>query len=1090
MKTLPEILCLVLVMSTAFGQGVWERQCVDSTGSSKGDYSDLAIDSKGDPHVVYLDSDFHQLRYAHSVNGVWTVQVIDSVDYSGLYCRIVLDANDRPHICSYADNPVFGNSLKYVTLTDSGWVATYVDSSKEWSAAHKGYRPSIALDDRSFPCIASYSTQEGKDCVEYFSSDSSGWHRSLIKEVWVEDFVRLLFRDRHTPIVVFTEHDRQLGDQLLQCAVWEEAAGQWAITQIADSVSGSENYAGDLDDSGILHLTYGSQQGQWYTTYDPVTHQTASELLPYLNDPSYTLKVNRTGQVTMVRSNWTGVYYDVRTANGWDEQIVDDDLYAGIGPISLTFDNANHPHIVGQGRVHSPVIGTYAPFYFRYWPGAPQMVLPALSHDFGNVWTQGHADWDLTVENHGTAPLIIWQLTFASPWTPFTVPARPLPVSIRPNASDKVTLRFTPTADSTFHDILQFTSKDAGVARTTFAVQGTGTSNGTVGDMTVKVLDCSFDTSTGTLRNDLPRAGVEVSLFQTGTFRYGPRISDGNGEARFTGVAVGDYEVQMRGTFSNPYPDMMNPGTDTLMATGYVAVGPGSNSVDATFPATVIRQKYLCAYRLSNLTLSYGSDTAFHAAYGAETGVDSLLKAWGVRMPGRAPESTARLILAENVAQQFFPWGRQVYSEFISDISELINFLFYPDEWADKINKVVGTMVKIMQDMGQILQDPFSLLMNLLVELAKYLLLDALTEAIQQASAELPCFDTTPRVCGGDIVMAAWQAIRSTLTTNPFVSPGTPEEDRLEQMQKAATRASWDKMEGYVWRNLYNAVFEVVYVDLLTNPSLDRARKYSRDFRIDGDLKYIYGYYLYYLEWQTGGLRRDLGVCSDLREAAGFLNIAAGVTQAVAGLAKAVGAGTPVGEVAGTLNSIAQLMRLGAIFSVATAVGISGYAFFDLPGNMSDEIDDIYGQEDLAGGTAQSSRCDCPRSRIALPILASLKQGMRSRLGSYDSSVTGVMQLIQAGKRAEAVLGLERVATAERSWWAASNCPARPSMASLLQPGTAFSRSGPCTILFEASTSRRPSSGTRRCCSHRWSLLTRARMRGMPSFPSFNGISA
>jgi hypothetical protein len=1013
MKTAITLLCIVASTTLVLGQGVWERQCVDSSGNDKGAYLSLAIDSKDDPHAAYLDWDFHQLRYAHSVNGVWSVQVIDSVDESGEYCQIVLDPKDRPHICYYAYNRSIYNSLKYATLTDSGWVTMYVDSSKDQSTAHKGQHPSIAIIDKGYPCIASYSTQDGKDCVEYFSSDSLGWHKSFVKEVWVKFFVKLLLKDGHTPIVAFTEYSSAQSYSLLQCAVWDEGARTWNISTVDDSAGGYG--AADIDQSGILHFTYSAEDGQRYATFDPLTHQSVCETLPYLNDPAYTIKVSRTGQVAIVASNWRGVSYLLRTAGGWNEQIVDDDLYGGVDPISLAFDNANNPHILGYGRVAYPRIGTYAPFYFRFWPGAPQMVLPSTAHDFGNVWTQGHADWDLTIENHGTAPLIIWRFTFESYPTAFEVPPRPLPVSIRPNASGKVTLRFTPTYDSTYHDVLRFTSKDSVVARTPFAVQGTGTSSGTTGDITVKVLDCSFDTSTGTLKTDFPRPGVEASLYQTGTFRYGPLISDSNGEVRFTGVAVGDYDVQLRGTFSNPYPDIVNPTTDTLRAAGFVTVGPGSNSADVSFPATVIQQKYSCVYQLSNLTLSYGADTTYHAAYGAEQGVDALLKAWGSRIPGKAPESTARLILAENVAQQFFPWSRQIYSEFISDISELINFLFYPDEWADRINKVFGAMMKVMQGLGQILQDPFSAIMNLLVELAKYFLLDALTEAIQQASAELPCFDTTPKVCGGDIVMAAWHAIRSTLTVNPFIPAGVPEEERLDQMEKAATRASWDRMKNMVWSQLYNAVFEVVYIDLLTNPSLNRAREYSRDFRFNGDLKYTYSYYIYYLDWQTSSLRSDLTVCSNLREAAGFLNIAAGVTQSVATLAKAVAAGTPAGEIVGPLNAIAQLMRLAACFSVATAVGISGYAFFDLPDNMGEEIDNIYGQESLAGGTGQAtSPCDCPRSGIAQPMLATLQQGMQSRLATYDSSLTNVMQLIQAGKRGEAVLALEGVATAEK----------------------------------------------------------------------------
>ena len=73
---------LILQFSNA---SVWERQTVDSTGTDKGWYCSLVIDSKNDPHIAYYDADFRDLRYAHFQNGVWTVEIVDSIGHAGEY---------------------------------------------------------------------------------------------------------------------------------------------------------------------------------------------------------------------------------------------------------------------------------------------------------------------------------------------------------------------------------------------------------------------------------------------------------------------------------------------------------------------------------------------------------------------------------------------------------------------------------------------------------------------------------------------------------------------------------------------------------------------------------------------------------------------------------------------------------------------------------------------------------------------------------------------------------------------------------------------------------------------------------------------
>jgi hypothetical protein len=91
------------------GKG-WERQTIDTdnkTGSS------IAVDSKGNPHVSYIDRNNGELKYAQLVNNTWELQTVDSIGncwWSGT--SIKLDNSDNVYI-SYFDYD--SNSTKIAT---------------------------------------------------------------------------------------------------------------------------------------------------------------------------------------------------------------------------------------------------------------------------------------------------------------------------------------------------------------------------------------------------------------------------------------------------------------------------------------------------------------------------------------------------------------------------------------------------------------------------------------------------------------------------------------------------------------------------------------------------------------------------------------------------------------------------------------------------------------------------------------------------------------------------------------------------------------------------------------------------------------
>jgi len=87
----------------------WHIETVDSEGSI-GEYTSIALDSSGYPHVSYFDRINWDLKYAYMDASGWHTETVDSEGYVGQYTSIALDSSDNAHI-SYQD---YANSdLKY-----------------------------------------------------------------------------------------------------------------------------------------------------------------------------------------------------------------------------------------------------------------------------------------------------------------------------------------------------------------------------------------------------------------------------------------------------------------------------------------------------------------------------------------------------------------------------------------------------------------------------------------------------------------------------------------------------------------------------------------------------------------------------------------------------------------------------------------------------------------------------------------------------------------------------------------------------------------------------------------------------------------
>lgn len=222
--------------------GNWTLETVDAAGIT-GEYTSIAIDDQGNPHISYYDNSNENLKYAHKLNGTWHISTVDSTGNVGVYTSLALDSQGHPHI-AYQD--VGGLGLRYASKPGSTWVVETVASFVY------AIQLSMDLDSQDQPHIIYFDQSVNK--TKYATKSSGMWTNTVASALGAEihgTFLALKVDSQDVPHICYYDMDTSR----IMYAVKNGNGGAYWLRDFVSTTGGIWNSI-ILDSGDHPHISY------------------------------------------------------------------------------------------------------------------------------------------------------------------------------------------------------------------------------------------------------------------------------------------------------------------------------------------------------------------------------------------------------------------------------------------------------------------------------------------------------------------------------------------------------------------------------------------------------------------------------------------------------------------------------------------------------------------------------------------------------------------------------------------------------------------------------------------------------------------
>lgn len=975
------IFCLILAVSLIVSNSkltaqVWNREIVDSTGIDMGKYCSLEIDHNNIPHIAYMDADFFDLKYAVKSGNNWTVTVLDSLTYTGVSCYLAIDSKNQPHICfqegCLLSAPCPDAGLKYMTKTLDGWVKESVDEYLVLTGGRDQSYCSIEINSDDKPVIA-YINLIGERAVKLAFKSGESW---TLKEYLLNEiptYLSLQLKSDDSPVIQYVSKDS------LHLVVYNVGNDSWqhygtAVVPNVMSLQGGYNFEIDQDDN--IHFVFPSfENGMPHFKYIYFDWQNWVKEFYGMNAPYY-IKVDRENipQILSLEGS-NGLSICKQNIDTWECKEIAQHLFTSYA--SLDFDNNNIPQFALYGNLpEASDEKSGLLMYYRFNPGNPTMEVSSSQLDYEDVWTKSYLDKKLIIRNTGIADLAIANLQFES-LSPFQIVNMHETAIIPAGDSLEIVIRFTPTLEQNYSIVLQPTTNDPKYPIFNINFTGTGVASGTTASLYVQVNDVFADMDYLIINKENPLDGAKVEIFQNNQAMAGSVTTKEAGLARFGNLSPGFYEIRISKTL------MLNQEPTLLANHETIEIGPGINSHLIILPDSLYQYKYQLLEELNKIGEADYLLTGEYFSYKhIELRVDAKFKEWATDYNPMMTESLARLILVETMVKDLFGEGIYVSNEMFADFGNLIGYIFYMDDWGMSLVEFLEAAIKafasIIEGGSTGATDLFNELVNILKEeLIKRSILLSITEAVELVGAELP----PP---ADWILMDGWKEVKAKYSSiEPTVSFGS---------------VAWDEVIKWVSRTLKDHFIQIVYINLQTSPTIQKALDYSIINTYNGSFTKAGRHEIDYVSDQKNDVEAAIEVASDLRETANLFMVTANILEIA-------GAIDPTGMLSWA-DEFANALKVSAYIEVISALGISTHEFFNLPAKMEDAVDDIYFPEGIKKKGFVVENKPYKKSKYDIFNEENIKGLLFSAESSYDSILLVINDKIVSGDRVDAALEL------------------------------------------------------------------------------------
>jgi len=988
MKKISIILALlsVFLIPLSSNADVWQKDVIDSTGTANGFNCSIALDSQGYPHLSYCNLDELYLHYAYYDGTQWHITTVDSLGITGLHTSLALDSLDRPHI-AYTAHIM---NLRYVFMSDTGWVNKWVDSGV--NPGVQGFRTSLALDNNDKPHIAYVNDDSG--WVVYATQSGDDWDRDFIQDITSSVYLKLILKDDSIAYIGYHVFDSSVTADTLRIAYQDPSKASWQFADVPEDVcpSGIFYHSFDMDSQGNCYFAYETPYGGL-----PICSGMGDKKIAMFNGTTWSLEtvpnpspdpyeIYPTFPLYLKMDNNDNPAFLADTILYWKKDGITWTYY-GLGNQmgdevavyqQLAFDDYNYPNMV---------FGDPWVVYYKLYPGDPQIVVPVTSH----TYTQNYETWNCVIENQGEAPLIVDSLVFKKTDSIFQVVFDKTPFYIHSMQSDSVSIRFMPEDEITHYDTLQIYNNDSANLVVDVTLEGTGSFDDTTGSMLLQVQDCYASPEYHAINYDQPLEGVSIALYQAGELKYGPIISDQNGAVLQSEVIPGSYDMEILKIVSLPYDE--STILDTLRSFSTLVIDTGLNADTLVLPESLMVQSYQWVHDLSHIE----EDEAMYV-YGAEAygsgSIRNMLDLWINNLDSNKIESASRLILAQEMVDQMFSTGRLLGRKGFEGVADLLHFGIKATEesggWAIKLLKII----KLIWDLWA--GDKMAAVMEMLQMLAEYIILELLDMVVDQVSNELPnLYDPMSGaliVCGGDILKAVWKDIKYNYSSWPL-----PEGNSEEELE-----TSWNHLNNLVYNRARIAVIQLIYIDLLTNPKLEKAKEKSEAFEYTSDFPTA-------SEESADKVLQMKVLADNLNYSADQMMLTAQLLMKTYIALTLVSGFVPGLDMLETLKTITMYASIALDVS-ATGVALGG--FFNIPGDMNGAVNVIY-HPDLKRRSPPLVTDGLPKAKANAQVMAMLKQRITMAVEEYDSILTVVDDHIASHEIEDAMIATRDLALAD-----------------------------------------------------------------------------